>query len=47
MVGLYQVNIRENGAARHAVIEGLHDGKGVPVGYGDWVEAVVVTAEAP
>jgi hypothetical protein len=47
MVGLYQVNFRENGAALYAVIEGLHVGEVVPVGYGDGVKAAVVTTGAP
>ncbi len=47
VIGLNQVNFRKNGATRHAVIEGLHVGNEVPVGYCDGVQEAVVTAGAP
>jgi hypothetical protein len=47
MIGFNHVNFRKNSATSHAVIEGLHVGKGVPVRYCDSVQAAVVTAGAP
>ncbi len=47
MVSFDQISFGKNVATRHAVIEVLHVGKGVPVGYGDYVQVAVVAAGAP
>jgi hypothetical protein len=47
VIGLNQVNFQKKGETRHALIEELHVGKEVPVGYCDGVQVAVVAAGAP
>ncbi len=47
MVSLDQIDLKKNSAARHAVIEGLHVGQGVPVGNNNRVEVAVGAAGTP
>jgi hypothetical protein len=47
LVSFDQISFGKNVATRHAVNEGLHVGKGVPVGYGDCVQVAVVAAGTP
>jgi hypothetical protein len=42
-IGLNQSIFKKKRTTRHVIIEGLHIGKGVPVGYGDGLHAAVVT----